>query len=32
MHYKARSEKLIDLASALFRQLLLAAHHRQMSV
>jgi hypothetical protein len=29
---KPEAEKLMDPASALFRQLLLAAHNRQMSV
>jgi hypothetical protein len=29
---KPKAEKPMDPASALFRQLLLAAHHRQMSV
>ena len=29
---KPEAEKLMDPASVLFRQLLLAAHHRQMSV
>jgi hypothetical protein len=32
MHYKAEAEKLMDPASDLFCQLLLAVHHRQMSV